>query len=301
MAKSVFGIAKSENQAIRIANDLRMAGFSDNDISVLLPDKQGTRDFAHEQHTKAPEGAVSGVATGGVIGGALGWLVGIGSLAIPGVGPFIAAGPILAALGGVAAGGAVGGIVGGLIGMGIPEYEAKRYEGKIREGNILISVHAENSDEVTRAKNIFKNAGAEDIAYTGEERVKDNSRGEPYERSARISSSQSYEAEPYIYEVEPYSFYEPGFHEDFISMYSHSGRQYSDYEPAYRYGYMLATDPRYRDRDWGAIEPKARFDWNEYSRGRWEEFKDAVRRSWDRVRGQRSVDNPSWNSPASKL
>src|SRR5437763_7574712 len=142
--KAVFGIAKTEDQAIRIANDLRSVGFSDNDISVLFPDKQGTRDFAHEQHTKAPEGAVSGVVTGGIIGGALGWLVGIGSLAIPGVGPFIAAGPILAALSGVAAGGTVGGIAGALIGMGIPEYEAKRYEGKIREGNILISVDTEN-------------------------------------------------------------------------------------------------------------------------------------------------------------
>ena len=155
-----------------------LAGFSDNDISVLFPDKQGTRDFAHEQHTKAPEGAVSGVVTGGIIGGALGWLVGIGSLAIPGVGPFIAAGPILAALSGVAAGGTVGGIAGGLIGMGIPEYEAKRYEGKIRDGNILISVHAENSDEVSRAKDIFKNGGAEDVAYSGEESVNGKSRGE---------------------------------------------------------------------------------------------------------------------------
>ena len=156
MAKAVFGIAKSEDQAIRIANDLKLAGFSANDVSVLFPDKQGTRDFAHEQHTKAPEGAVSGAVTGGVIGGALGWLVGIGSLAIPGVGPFIAAGPILAALSGVAAGGTVGGIAGGLIGMGIPEYEAKRYEGKIREGNILISVHTENSDEVSRARTSFR-------------------------------------------------------------------------------------------------------------------------------------------------
>src|SRR6516225_6943772 len=205
MAKSVFGIARSDDQAIRIANNLRAAGFSENDISVLFPDKQGTRDFAHEQHTKAPEGAVSGVVTGGIIGGTLGWLVGIGSLAIPGLGPFIAAGPILAALGGVAAGGTAGGIVGALIGMGIPEYEAKRYEGKIREGNIFISVHAENSDEVTRAKNIFKNAGAEDIAYTGEESVKNDSRDKSYERSAQMSRSQFYEAEPY-------SFYEPGFH-----------------------------------------------------------------------------------------
>jgi hypothetical protein len=294
MKKSVFGIAKSEPQAIRIANDLRAAGFSDNDISVLFPDKQGTRDFAHEQHTKAPEGTVSGGIAGGVIGGALGWLVGIGSLAIPGLGPFVAAGPILAALSGVAAGGTVGGVVGCLIGMGIPEYEAKRYEGKIREGNILISVHAESSDEISRAKDIFKNAGAEDISYTGEERVKDDSADNSYERSAQVSRSEFYEAEPY-------SYYEPAFREDFTSMYSNSGYQYSNYEPAYRYGYMLATDPRYRDRDWYAVEPEARLGWTEYSKGSWEEFKDAVRRSWERVRGRRSVENPSWSSPASKL
>ena len=287
MAKAVFGIAKSEDQAIRIANDLKLAGFSANDISVLFPDKQGTRDFAHEQHTKAPEGAVTGVVTGGVIGGALGWLVGIGSLAIPGVGPFIAAGPILAALGGVAAGGTVGGIAGGLIGMGIPEYEAKRYEGKIREGNILISVHTENSDEVSRAKDIFQNAGAEDVAYSGEESVNGKSRGEIYESSARTSTMQPYEAEPY-------TTYEPVFHEDFTSMYARTGRQYTDYEPAYRYGYVLATDPRYRDRDWDVIEPEARRGWSEHGRGTWEEFKDAVRRAWDRVRGRRSTQNASW-------
>ena len=149
-------------------NQLRDAGFSGNDISVLLPDKSGTRDFAHEQHTKAPEGAATGGVTGGVVGGALGWLAGIGALAIPGVGPFIAAGPIMAALGGAAVGGAVGGITGALIGLGIPEYEAKRYEGKVKNGNVLISVHTEDRDEISRAKEIFKNAGAEDISSTGE-------------------------------------------------------------------------------------------------------------------------------------
>jgi hypothetical protein len=282
MAKAVFGIAKTEDQAIRIANDLRSAGFSDNDISVLFPDKQGTRDFAHEQHTKAPEGAVSGGIAGGIIGGALGWLVGIGSLAIPGVGPFIAAGPILAALSGVAAGGTVGGIAGALIGMGIPEYEAKRYEGKIREGNILISVHAENSDEVSRAKDVFKNDGAEDVAYTGEENVKDDSR--------RASDQTSAPRSTQAYEAEPYTSYESGFRQDFTSTYGQSGRQYTDYEPAYRYGYTLATDPRYRDREWDVIEPEARRGWGEQSRGTWEEFKDAVRRARDRVRGRRSTE-----------
>lgn len=165
---SVICIARSEGQAIEIVNSLKNANFSSNDISVLFPDKSGTRDFAHEQHTKAPEGAATGGLTGGVVGGALGWLAGIGALAIPGVGPFIAAGPIMAALGGAALGGAVGGIAGALVGLGIPEYEAKRYEGKIRSGNVLISVHTENSTEIKLAKEIFTQAHAEDISTTGE-------------------------------------------------------------------------------------------------------------------------------------
>lgn len=165
---SVFCIAKNEAQAVTIVDRLRVEGFSSNDISVLLPDKSGTRDFAHEQHTKAPEGATAGGVTGGVVGGALGWLAGIGALAIPGVGPFIAAGPIMAALGGAAVGGAVGGLAGCLIGMGIPELEAKRYEGKIKNGNVLISVHTEDADEIKSAKQIFKDCGADDISSTGE-------------------------------------------------------------------------------------------------------------------------------------
>jgi hypothetical protein len=165
---SVFCIAESQSQAINIVDALKADNFSANDISVLLPDKSGTKDFAHEQHTKAPEGAATGGVTGGVLGGALGWLVGIGALAIPGVGPFIAAGPIIAALSGAAVGGAVGGITGALVGLGIPEYEAKRYEGKVKDGNVLISVHTERHEEVTRAKDIFKRLGAQDISSTGE-------------------------------------------------------------------------------------------------------------------------------------
>jgi uncharacterized membrane protein len=171
MSKSVFCLSDNESQAERIVQDLKTAGFSNNDISALLPDKSGTKDFAHEQHTKAPEGAATGAGTGGVLGGALGWLVGIGALAIPGVGPFIAAGPIMAALAGAGVGAAMGGLTGALVGLGIPEYEAKRYEGKIKEGNILISVHSENSDEVTRAKDIFERHGAHDVSYTEEKGV----------------------------------------------------------------------------------------------------------------------------------
>jgi hypothetical protein len=169
--KSVFGIAKSEAQAITIADNLRAAGFTENDVSVLFPDKQGTKDFAHEQHTKAPEGAATGAGTGAVLGGALGWMVGIGALAIPGLGVFIAAGPIMAALAGAAGGAAAGGLTGALIGMGIPEYEAKRYEGKVKDGNILLSVHTEDSMERDRAKKILEVGGAEHISYTGEASV----------------------------------------------------------------------------------------------------------------------------------
>ena len=166
--KSVFCIATSRIQADEIVDQLKVANFSNNDISALFADKGTSHDFAHEKSTKAPEGAVTGAGTGGVLGGALGWIAGIGALAIPGVGPFIAAGPILAALSGAAIGATVGGIAGGLIGMGIPEIEAKRYEGKIKEGNILISVHTENSDEIKRAKEIFTESGAQDICTTGE-------------------------------------------------------------------------------------------------------------------------------------
>ena len=166
--KSVFCIATSRDMAERIVSQLKAAQFSSNDISVLFPDKETTRDFAHEKNTKAPEGAITGASTGGVIGGVFGWITGIGSLAIPGLGIFIAAGPIVAALTGLAVGAAVGGIAGALIGLGIPEIEAKRYEGKINQGNLLISVHTEDSDEVSQAKDIFKAAGAQDICCTGE-------------------------------------------------------------------------------------------------------------------------------------
>jgi len=169
--KSVICIASTREQADEIIEQLKAGNFSNNDISVLFPDKESTRDFAHEKNTKAPEGAVTGASTGGIVGGALGWLVGIGSLAIPGIGPFIAAGPIMAALSGAAIGATAGGIAGGLIGLGIPEFEAKRYEGKVKAGNLLISVHTENSAQIAHAKAIFIQAGAQDICSTGEASV----------------------------------------------------------------------------------------------------------------------------------
>ncbi|HTI71035.1 MAG TPA: DUF3341 domain-containing protein [Candidatus Limnocylindria bacterium] len=169
--KSVLCIAESRSQAEKIVNGLKHSGFANNDISALFPDQGGTRDFAHAKGTKAPEGAVAGVSGGALLGGALGWLAGVGALILPGIGPFVAAGPILAALSGVAVGGAVGGITGAVVGMGFPEYEAKRYEGKVLDGNILISVHTDNANDIRRAKHIFEQELAQDIAVAGESEV----------------------------------------------------------------------------------------------------------------------------------
>src|SRR5216110_965406 len=159
---AVFGIYTDRSSVDRAVEALKAAGFSNNDVSALFPENKGTKDFAHEKSTKAPEGATTGAGTGALLGGGLGWLVGIGALAIPGLGPFIAAGPIVAALAGMGAGGAVGGLVGALAGMGIPEYEAKRYDGRVRQGGILASVHCDSAEWVTRAKDILKQTGAQD-------------------------------------------------------------------------------------------------------------------------------------------
>jgi hypothetical protein len=166
--RAVFGIYNATAQAEIAVNELLQAGFSSEDVSVLMPDQQSTRSFAHQKDTKAPEGTTAGVTTGGLIGGALGVLVGLGSLAIPGLGPLIAAGPIVAGLAGLGAGGAVGGLIGALVGMGIPEYEAKRYAGRVRDGGVLLSVHCETAGELLRAKEVLSGTGAADIASAGE-------------------------------------------------------------------------------------------------------------------------------------
>jgi len=165
---AAFGIYADRSAVEHALDTLKAAGYRNTDISVLFPETTGTKDFAHERHTKAPEGAATGAGGGAVVGGTLGWLAGIGALTIPGLGPFIAAGPIMAALAGAGVGGAVGGIVGALVGMGIPEYEAKRYEGRIKSGGILLSVHCDNSEWTKKAKQILEDTGAEDVSSTGE-------------------------------------------------------------------------------------------------------------------------------------
>lgn len=182
MDRAVIGIVREEEAAVRIFGRLQAAGFSGRDVSVLVPDRGGRRDFAYEQHTKAPEGAAAGGASGALLGGLAGWLVGIGSLAIPGLGPFVAAGPLMAALSGAAAGAAAGGITGALLGMGMPEYEARQYEGKLREGGALVSVHTSNREQRALAKEIFESEGATNVRTTGESEVDDEEKAEPRTR-----------------------------------------------------------------------------------------------------------------------
>ena len=165
---AAFGIYKTRSAVENAVDELKASGFRNTDISVLFPANAGTKDFAHKKDTKAPEGATAGATGGAALGGALGWLAGIGALAIPGLGPFIAAGPIMAALAGAGVGGAVGGVAGALVGMGIPEYEAKRFEGRVTDGGILLSVHCDDSDWTKRAKDILTRTGAEDVSSTGE-------------------------------------------------------------------------------------------------------------------------------------
>ena len=165
---AVFGIYPTAVQAERAVDTLIAAGINSSDVSVLLPDARSTREFAHQKDTKAPEGTTIGATTGGVIGGTIGVLAGVGALAIPGIGPFIAAGPIMAGLAGLGVGGAVGGLVGALVGMGIPEYEAKRYEGRVKGGGTLLSVHCDTSEQISKVKDMLRGTGAEDIASTGE-------------------------------------------------------------------------------------------------------------------------------------
>src|ERR1700692_2571851 len=185
---AVFGIYTNYASVENGVDGLKAAGFSNRDISVLFPESAGTKDFAVAKATKAPEGATAGAGTGLVVGGAMGWLLGIGALAIPGLGPFIAAGPIMAALAGAGVGGTVGGIAGAFVGIGIPEYEAKRYEGRVKDGGILLSVHSDSSETTKQAKEILESPGAQDISSTGEAKSADGKDRDLRDRDIRRAS-----------------------------------------------------------------------------------------------------------------
>jgi hypothetical protein len=181
---AVFGIYRNQSEVEQAVDALQAAGFRNTDISVLFPENEGTKDFAHQKNTKAPEGTAAGAGTGAVIGGGLGWLAGIGALAIPGIGPLIAAGPIVAALAGVGVGGALGGLTGALVGMGIPEYEAKSYEGRVKEGGILLSVHSDSSEWTKKGKEILERTGAADVSSTGESKADFSKTDKPMQRAS---------------------------------------------------------------------------------------------------------------------
>lgn len=319
---AVYGIYRDRLSVEEAVDRLEASGFRREDISVLLSDQAGTKDFAHEKQTKAPEGTATGAATGGVVGGTLGLLAGLGALAIPGVGPLLAAGPIVSALAGVGAGGAIGGLIGALVGMGIPEYEAKRYEGRIKSGGILLSVHCDNSDWVKRAKDLLETTGAEDIASAGEARADFAKSDKPLprgterqhdtgttrdrrdwsgtesgysdrEREVRRSTEPSFsERDREVQRMaagssQAYTQYDADYRRDFALRYPGSRHSYEQYEPAYRFGSTWASDDRYRNSDWPSVEADARRDWESRGQGRWEDFKDAVRYGWDRARGRR--------------
>lgn len=275
MSKTVICLANTEAQAENIVHRLNETGVPTSDISVLFPDKTGSRDFAHEHNTKAPEGTAIGVSAGGVTGGVLGLLAGIGALAIPGVGPFIAAGPIMAALSGAAVGAAIGGIAGALIGMGIPEFEAKQYEAKIKEGNILISVHARDGDAVDRIKDIMKTCGAEDITSTGEVGVSDDERVNSKGVLSRNGVSEA---------IDPTS--EAAYWRDNFNgrPYAQNGTNYDDYAPAYGYG--VSSYSKYPGRSFDDVEGDLSRGWDG-ARGasslRWDQARSATRDAWERI------------------
>jgi hypothetical protein len=292
---AVYGMYRDRSHAGEAIDRLLAAGFRNEDIAVLLSDNRGTKDFAHEKNTKAPEGTTAGALTGGAIGGTVGLLAGIGAIAIPGLGPFIAAGPIMSTLAGLGAGGAVGGLIGALVGMGIPEYEAKRYEGRIKEGGVLLSVHCDNSDWTKRAKELLRQTGADDISSAGESSADFDRSDKPLPRSTRTVGDPVVRDAPRVDRrsvpssspVAVYEYdYEDDFRRDFESNYYRNGVVYEDYAPAYRFGAVCGTDARYTNRDWSTVEPDIRRDWDRQGSSTWERVKDAVRYGWNRARGR---------------
>lgn len=271
MAKNtaVFGIYKQQIDAANAVERLRAAGFRKTDLSVLFSENAGNKDFGIARNTKAPEGAVAGASSGAVVGGALGWLAGIGVLAFPEVGPLIAAGPIIALLTGVGVGGTVGGITGALIGAGTPEFEAKRYEGRIRGGRLLLSVHCDNSEWVSTAKDVLKKTGAEDISSTSEA-------GADFDESDRPHPRRGLPAQ-----------YQADFRRDFEMRYGTSGANYDDFAPLYEYGYQMASSPRYQDHKFEEVEPELKVVYlRDHPGTEWEKVSSAVLYGWERAGGR---------------
>jgi hypothetical protein len=275
MSKTVFCLANTEAQAESIVQRLNEVGIPPSDVSALFPDKTGSRDFAHEHNTKAPEGTAIGASAGGITGGVLGLLAGIGALAIPGVGPFIAAGPIMAALSGAAVGATIGGIGGALIGLGIPEFEARQFEAKIKEGNILISAHAADSEVVGRVKKIMKEAGAEDITSTGEASVSDD------ERMPGVSGPAGKGVARAIDPASEATYWRDNFKG---RPYAENAASFDDYAPAYGYG--VSSYAKYPGRSFADVEQDLSRDWDGArgaSKLQWVQARNATRDAWERI------------------
>jgi hypothetical protein len=273
---AAFGIYTNRSAAEAGVETLHRNGFRTEDISFLMPENLGSKDLATEKATKAPEGATAGGGAGAAIGGTLGLLAGIGALAIPGLGPFIAAGPIMATLAGIGAG-AIGGVIGALAGVGIPEYEAKRYEGRMRSGGILVSVHCDNADWIKKARAVLAHTGAEDISSTTESSADYAKTDRPMPRTVTASAATH----------GGYRQYEDDFRTHFHQTYANNGVQYEDYSPAYAFGCEIANDPGYRGRAFNEMEPSLQREYEtRYPGSRWVRVKDAVRYAWDRLTGQ---------------
>jgi hypothetical protein len=270
MAKNtvVFGIYTQEKDAAIAVNRLRGAGFRNTDVAVLVSQNAGNKDLGLDKATKAPEGAVTGAGSGAVLGGALGWLAAVGILAIPGVGPFIAAGPILGLLAGVGAGGAVGGVAGALIGAGTPEYEAKRYEGRVHGGHVLVSVHCDSASWVNSAREILKQTGAEDISSTSEASGEFDSSDRPRLRRENASG------------------YQEEFRKNFETFYAGSGLTYEELAPSYEWGFDMANDPRFRGKNFPDVEPELKAAYLLLNPNiDWEKRSTAVLYGWEKAGG----------------
>lgn len=260
---AVFGIYRQEGQAGRAVDALRESGFRATDISVLMPASPGDRDLVVDKSSKAPEGAVAGASSGALLGGALGWLAAAGTLAIPGIGPFIAAGPLMAFLGGMGVGGTVGGIAGALVGAGTPEYEAKQYEGRIQSGHILISVHCSDSEWRNAAQAILERTGAEDISYTRESPP-------PIEKP--LGSVSDHEAD---------------FRRNFGTNHVDMGVPYKDAAPAYEFGFHMARSQRFAGKKFEDVEPELKAAYlSQFPSGNWDLISALALYGWEQAGGQ---------------
>ncbi len=265
----VFGIYTQEQNAVDALEQLRGSGFRNTDVAVLVSETLGNKDLGLDKATKAPEGAAAGASSGAILGGALGWLAAVGTLAIPGVGPFIAAGPLLSLLAGVGAGGALGGVAGALIGAGTPEYEAKRYEGRVHGGHILVSVHCDSATWRDTAREILQRTGAEDISTTSEAPADFDSSNHP---KPRRDDASDYEAE---------------FRKNFADFYAEPGLSFEELAPAYEWGFNKANEPAYSGKNYPDVEPDLKEAYLRMNPDQdWEKISTAVLYGWEKAGGR---------------